>query len=143
MYYNEAAKSYHKTNVETADDLKLVIMCYDATIRDLQEAKKLHDGQAMEATYGKIRHAQDIITELLICLDYDRGGIIAQNLGKLYNFLLRQLVGINSRQDTIMYDHLIRILSELRNTWEQVRLNSMKEVSVAAPAHDRVRGVSA
>jgi len=65
----------------------------------------------MEATYGKIRHAQDILTELLICLDYDRGGVIAQNLSKLYNFLLRQLVGINSRQDTIMYDHLIRILS--------------------------------
>lgn len=143
MYYNEAAKSYLKTNVETADDLKLVIMCYDATIRDLQEAKKLHERQAMEATYGKIRHAQDILTELLICLDYDRGGVIAQNLSKLYNFLLRQLVGINTRQDTVMYDHLIRILSELRNAWEQVRLNSMKEVPIVAPAHERVRGVSA
>ncbi len=143
MYYSDAVNSYQKTRVETVDDLKLVIMCYDATIRDLEDAKKLHQGQAMVATYEKIRHAQDIITELLVGLDYDRGGVIAQNLSKLYNFLLRQLVGINSRKDTAMYDHLIRILSELRSAWEQVRLNSLREVPVPTPAPARAWGVSA
>jgi flagellar secretion chaperone FliS len=121
MTYNLALKSYQRTDVETADNLKLVIMCYDAAIRDLEEARTFHVNRSMESTYKKIHHAQDIITELLVGLDYERGGEIAQNLSRLYNFMLRQLIGINSRQDTAMYDHLIHLLSELRGAWEQVR----------------------
>lgn len=74
MTYSLARDSYQKTHVETADTLKLVIMCCEAAIRDLQEAKTLHEKKAMEATYDKIRHAQDLITELLVGLDYERGG---------------------------------------------------------------------
>jgi flagellar protein FliS len=96
-------------------------MCYDAAIADLEEAKRLHDIRAMEETYGRIRHAQDLITELLVGLDYERGGEIAINLSRVYNFILRQLIGINSRQDTKIYSHLIRILAELRDAWEQIR----------------------
>ncbi len=120
MVYNNALKTYQKTSIETADPLRLVIMCYDAAINDLQEAKEFHDDQHMDLTYDKIRHAQDIITELLVGLDYERGGDIAQNLSRLYNFILRQLIGVNSRQESTMYDNLIHILAELREAWEQI-----------------------
>jgi flagellar secretion chaperone FliS len=121
MTSSMALRSYHKTKVQTADTLSLIIMCYDAAIRDLQEAKRLHDIRAMEETYSRIRHAQDLITELLVGLDYERGGEIAINLSRVYNFILRQLIGINSRQDTRIYSHLIRILDELKDAWEQIR----------------------
>jgi flagellar secretion chaperone FliS len=121
MTSSMALRSYHKTKVQTADTLGLIIMCYDAAIRDLEEAKRLHDLQAMEETYSRIRHAQDLITELLVGLDYERGGEIAINLSRVYNFILRQLIGINSRQDTKIYNHLIRILDELRDAWQQIR----------------------
>jgi flagellar protein FliS len=121
MTSSTALRSYQKTKVQTADTLGLVIMCYDAAIRDLEEAKRLHDNQAMEETYSRIRHAQDLITELLVGLDYERGGEIAVNLSRVYNFILRQLIGINSRQDTKIYGHLIRILAELRDAWQQIR----------------------
>ena len=71
----------------------------------------------------KIRHAQDIITELLVGLDYERGGDIARNLNRLYNFVLRQLIGINSRRDTAVYGHLVKILSDLKDGWEAMRLS--------------------
>jgi flagellar secretion chaperone FliS len=121
MTRNIALRSYQRTEVETADTLSLVIMCYDAAIRDLQEAKRLHESRAIDATYDKIRHAQDVITELLVGLDYERGGEIAINLSRLYNFILRQLMGINSRQDTRTYDHVIGILDGLRDAWQQIR----------------------
>ena len=121
MQYNQALNNYQKTAVETADILQLVIMCYDAAIHDLEEARKLHESNAIEATFEKLRHAQDIVTELLIGLDYERGGEISTNLSKLYNYILRQLIGINIRQDTAMYGHLIHILSELRDAWVQIR----------------------
>ena len=77
----------------------------------------------MDDAYRKIRHAQDIITELLVGLDYERGGDIARNLNRLYNFVLRQLIGINSRRDTAVYAHLVKILSDLKDGWEAMRLS--------------------
>ncbi|MFZ2448697.1 MAG: flagellar export chaperone FliS [Syntrophobacteraceae bacterium] len=129
MAHNYAVNTYHKTAIETAEPLQLVVLCYDAAIRDLTEAKALHDKGGMDEAYVKIRHAQDIITELLVGLDYERGGDIARNLNRLYNFILRQLIGINSRQDTSIYGHLIKILSELRGAWEEIKLRAPHEAS--------------
>jgi flagellar secretion chaperone FliS len=116
-----AMRSYLKTNVETADNLKLIIMCYDAAIRDLEEARRCQENHLIEATYKRIRHAQDIITELLVGLDYERGGTVAQNLSRIYNYILRQLVGININKSIQSYDHLIRIMSDLKGAWQQLR----------------------
>jgi flagellar protein FliS len=77
----------------------------------------------MNDAYRKIRHSQDIITELLVGLDYERGGSIAKNLNRLYNFTLRQLICINSRENTAIYGHLIRILENLKDGWEGIRLS--------------------
>lgn len=119
--YSNALNAYQKTNVETADPLRLIILCYDAAIQDLELARRNHGSGQMDITFDKIRHAQDILTELLLALDYERGGEIAQNLSRLYNFMLRQLIGINARADTGTYGHLIRMLTELKEAWEQVR----------------------
>jgi flagellar secretion chaperone FliS len=140
MTYNMALRNYQKTKVQTADTLNLVIMCYDAAIQDLREAKMLHENQAMEKTYNRIRHAQDLITELLVGLDYERGGEIALNLSRVYNFILRQLLGINSRRDTSIYNHLIRILEELRDAWQQIR--ERPGVALAPPPAFRSAGFS-
>ncbi|HIJ77262.1 MAG TPA: flagellar export chaperone FliS [Deltaproteobacteria bacterium] len=123
MVQTQASNIYHRTAIETAEPIQLIILCYDAAINDLKRAAELHERREMNEAYRKIRHAQDIITELLVDLDYERGGDIARSLNRLYNFILRQLIGINSREDTSIYDHLVRILSELRDGWEAIRLS--------------------
>ncbi len=143
MTTNQALKSYQKTNIETADTLKLVILCYDAAINDLQEAKKLHEARSMDAAYEKIRHVQDIVTELLVGLDYERGGDISINLSRLYNFILRQLIGINSKQDTSMYDHLSKILIDLKDAWVQIREQSRQQSQAPQPSQAHGRGWAA
>lgn len=121
MAYAHQLDAYYRTSIETADPLHLIILCYETAIRDLREAKAHHESHEMNDAYRKIRHAQDIVTELLVGLDYERGGDVAQNLNRLYNFILRRLIGINSREQTTIYDHLVHILSELKNGWESIR----------------------
>jgi flagellar protein FliS len=123
MVQAQATNMYQRTAIETADPLQLIILCYDAAIDNLKQAKELHDRHEMNDAYRKIRHAQDIITELLVGLDYERGGDIARNLNRLYNFILRRLIGINSREDASVYEHLVKILTELRDGWEGIRLS--------------------
>jgi flagellar protein FliS len=123
MVQTQPLNVYHRTAIETADPLQLIILCYEAAIKDLKQAKEFHENCKMNEAYRKIRHAQDVITELLVGLDYERGGDIARNLNRLYNFVLRQLIGINSRENTCIYDHMVKILSDLRDGWEGIKLS--------------------
>jgi flagellar secretion chaperone FliS len=129
MSYGSAIKSYQKTSIETADILKLVILCYETAIKDLEIARDYHENNAIDKGYDKIHHAQEIITELLLGLDYEKGGEISVNLSKLYNFMLRQLMGINSSQDTNIYGQIIKMLSELKEAWEHVRKTASDTLS--------------
>jgi len=112
--------AYQRTKVETVDPVRLVVMCYEAIVKDLQDAKKYHQERNIEASYDKIRHAQDVITELLVGLDYEKGGDIAVNLGRIYNFVLRQLIAVNTRTKPDYYDPLIQIMESLKEAWEQI-----------------------
>ncbi len=122
MAPNYALNTYHRTAVETAEPLQLIVMCYDVAIRDLNDAKNLHENGMMDEAYARIRHARDIVTELLVGLDYERGGDIARNLNRLYNFILRQLIVINGRKEPSIYPRLVNILSVLREGWEEIKL---------------------
>ena len=123
MVQTEASNMNQRTAIETADPLRLILLCYQAAIDDLKQAKDLHERREMNEAYRKVRHVQDIITELLVGLDYERGGDIARNLNRLYNFILRRLIGINSRENASIYEHLVKILSELRDGWEAIKLS--------------------
>jgi flagellar protein FliS len=127
MVQTRASNVYHRTAIETAEPIQLIILCYEAAMNDLKQAEELHERQEMNDAYRKIRHAQDVITELLVGLDYERGGDIARNLNRLYNYILRQLIGINSRENATIYSHLIKILSELKDGWEAIRLSSSQK----------------
>jgi flagellar protein FliS len=121
MIPEQVSNLYNQTAIQTADPLQLIILCYDAAISDLKQAKELHQKSEMNEAYRNIRHAQDIITELLVGLDYERGGDIARDLNRIYNFIVRQLIGINSRKDVALYDDLVRILSNLRDGWQTLK----------------------
>ena len=50
MVVNYASNVYHRTAIETADPLQLIILCYDAAINDLQIAKEHHEKKWMTPT---------------------------------------------------------------------------------------------
>lgn len=127
MIQNHALNAYQKTTVETADPVALVIMCYERTIRDLQAAMRFHGGRQMPQAYDKVRHAQDILTELLVGLDYERGGSIAGNLSRLYNFMLRELIAVNSQKNTRVYEDIVKMLTELKEAYTEVHQRHGRE----------------
>ncbi len=100
--------------------LELVLRCYDAIISDLQNAKSSRLSGDFECGMDRVRHAQDLVTELLVGLDYEKGGPVAQNLGRIYNYVLRELINASRLQDAQTYDHLTGVFSELREAWQQL-----------------------
>ncbi len=126
-------KSYKKLQVDTSCPIGLVIMLYDRAIVLLNKAKDEISEKQYEAKGLTLEKASDIIIELMTTLDKDKGGEIASSLANLYSFVLREITNANSRLDTKSLDNAVKILSELRESWETIKDN--KEIDAKSQDH--------
>ena len=126
-------KSYKKLQVDTASPIGLVIMLYDRAIVLLSKAKDEIAEKQYEAKGHSLDKASDIILELITTLDKDKGGEMASSLANLYNFVLREINNANIKLNTKSLDNAIKILSELRESWESIKDN--KEIDDISQDH--------
>ena len=116
-----AHNEYRSNHVETADPKQLIIMLYDGALRFLDKALgTIEDYKQYDEANRNILRAQDIITELMVSLDMDRGGEIANNLMSLYSFMKKELLEANVNKEKKGVQQVIKMLTELKEAWEQM-----------------------
>jgi flagellar protein FliS len=115
-------RSYKETQIKTATPGKLILMMYDGAIKSLNQALQDMDNEhrRYDSISNSLIKAQDIITELMISLDFDRGGEIAKNLFGLYVFMNRRLLDGNIKKDKAPLEEVKTLLIELRGAWAEV-----------------------
>ncbi|MGC8820236.1 MAG: flagellar export chaperone FliS [Fervidobacterium sp.] len=110
---------YTEQMVMTASPAKLIEMLLEKAVSVLVESKKFIDEKNFTGANEKIVRAQDIIMELNLALDMEKGGDIAKNLRALYNFMYRTLLEANIKKDKKMIDDVISLLLDLLSTWRE------------------------
>ena len=121
MVYGKVLNQYKRSNIETAGKLDLILMCYDRAIQLLLQVKgHIREKEQIKKAH-KVKKALDIINELQSCLDMEKGGQIARNLDSLYSYLTKRLLMGDIRKDLSVYDEAIRILSELKESWQTIK----------------------
>ena len=123
---------YLETAVETASPARLIVMLYDGAIRFINEAAYAMQQRDYETQNAKLQRAQKILAELISSLDFDKGGEIAENLFRLYTYMYNQLVEANINDSCDRLEHVVHLLSELREAWDTIATES--ETQVALPA---------
>jgi len=117
---NNPLNAYRQTRVKTAGQGKLIVMLYDEGIRQLDlslsELDKRED-QDLEKVHRAVIKAQDIITELTVSLDFEKGNDIAENLFSLYMFFNQQLLDANIRKDRDAIKGVHSMMGDLREAW--------------------------
>ncbi|MHC4885030.1 MAG: flagellar export chaperone FliS [Planctomycetota bacterium] len=114
-----AHDTYLRTKVMTASKEQLVLMLFDGCIRFSEVAKKGWADKDLEAAHNAMVRAQNIVLELAVALDKEKGGELAVNMAGLYNYCYRQLVDANIEHDPERVDEVIGIVRELREAWAQ------------------------
>ncbi|HPT83788.1 MAG TPA: flagellar export chaperone FliS [Limnochordia bacterium] len=114
-----AYQMYRQTQVSTASPGELVLMLFDGAIRFARQAQEHIERGELEAANSKLIRVQDIVSELNLSLDLSAGEI-AHNLQQLYTYIYDRLVEANVKKDTAIIDEALKLLVELRDTWEQV-----------------------
>jgi len=135
MGFNQAYSAYQKTNVTTASQGKLVVLLYEAAVKNLKLAAGLLDSEdnlkpGDIENFGKyIQKTQSIINELEVSLDMENGGEIAKNLMSLYLYFNSELTNIAIKHSGAKISFLIEMMSELLGAWK-----SASESTSNAPA---------
>jgi flagellar secretion chaperone FliS len=128
--------SYRQVATKTAPPGQIVLMLYDGAIRFLERSLlgfECEDPAEFHQTiHNNIRRTQDIIDELELALNTEKGGDLAQSLQQLYQYMQSRLHESNRTKTETGIRDTLRRLSILREAWAQ-----MLRSGDAAQAHDQ------
>ena len=119
MHVVDPWKSYRQIATQTAPPGQLVLMLYEGTLRSLERALA---GFALEdpaefhmAVHNNLQRAQDIIRELNLALNMEKGGQFAATLRRLYDYFDRRIWESNVQKKREGIEEVIRHLTILRD----------------------------
>lgn len=112
--------TYQRTQIATADRRKIVVLLYEGAISRLNQAIAAIGTGANEKRTSSITKALDIIHFLNNGLDFERGGEIAQNLQRLYDYVRDIVSEGNISGDVKKLEEAIRLLSMLLDAWKTI-----------------------
>lgn len=115
--------TYREIGVKTASQGKLVVMLYEGAVNNLDKAMALIDANGKISakqieSYGNyLQKVMDIITELEVSLDVDRGGEIAKNLLSLYVYFNKQVLEATMDHNRQKLEFVRNMMSDLHQSW--------------------------
>ncbi len=116
-----------------ADAHTLITQMLDGAMTRIAQARGAIEREDVAAKGELISHAINIIGSLEACLDYDKGGEIAKNLGQLYEYMILTLTQGNIRNDRSKLDEVIGLLLEIKSAWVQIGGSQAAATTPASP----------
>ena len=120
MYSKLAHKQYNSVHVSTVDRGRLLLMLYDGCIKFLKHAKDGLEKQDIPKFARFLSKAQAIISELMLTLDFEKGGDVAKDLDRLYDFMLFYLTEANLEKSPAKVERTIELVEIIANAYREV-----------------------
>lgn len=117
-------QNYQKTleeKIATATPENLMVMLYEGMVTRIKQAKeRFSAGQKVKAHESAIR-AMKIADALMENLNMEEGGDVADNLEKIYFFIISQLSKSIRSEDPLSYwDSVLKVLAPLVEGWQKL-----------------------
>lgn len=137
MAYSNAVSTYKETRVKTASQGQLIVMLYEEAIKNLDRSLDLLsinvDGKMIPANIEKVSNSvlktQEIITELIVSLDFEQGGEIAKSLFSLYTWFNKELLEASIAHDGNRISSVRNQLNELKSAWVEIAAKTGSEAN--------------
>lgn len=124
--YARGAGAYARVGVESgvmsASPHQLITMLFDGAATSIRTAA-LHMREGQVAEKGQaISKVLDIVNNgLLVALDREKGGELAERMASLYDYIARLLLTANLRNDLASLEEAGRLLADLADAWRQIQ----------------------
>ena len=121
---NKNVYSYRTTDTLGKSQLDLIIQVYDGALKSFGEARAHYEKDETNEGFDKLQKARRFLTHLYTTLDVEKGGEVAENLGKLYAYVINQTHVVEATKELKLIDDSIEILKNLRSGWALLKQSS-------------------
>src|SRR5579884_2211727 len=118
---------YQQTATQTAGSDQLLIMSYEAILRWLGRAETAIEANHIENAHTALVSAQDILRDLKWNLDFSKGGEVAANLGRIYDYLANELVWANVEKSAERIANVRALIQPLLEAWRVAVVKARRE----------------
>lgn len=119
-----AVRQYQDANASAAagdaSAHRQIGMLFDAAMARLAAARGAVARGDTIAKLAAISGTLAIIEHLQLCLDRQAGGMLAENLHALYDYMLKRLVHANLNNDVAALDEVSGLLRPLQDGWNAI-----------------------
>ncbi|AWK14632.1 flagellar export chaperone FliS [Candidatus Fukatsuia symbiotica] len=126
MYPNQDHSLYQQDDIAiqaaAATPHQLVLMLFAGLMDELVRAKSHIVAKRYEKKAKSINKCIDILNGLTAVLNYEKGGEVAANLARLYDYCVFRLYGASHQLSTELVEEAEKILISLHEGW--IRLGS-------------------
>lgn len=140
MYGKNAYNAYQSVQVTTTDRGRLLLMMYEGALKFLRQAKAGLEGNDIPKFCRFLSKAQAIIAELMNTLDFEKGGQIARDLERLYDFILFYLTEANLYRDPERIEKSIELIETIYSAYKEIIEGNKQNANT--PAADPSQKVS-
>lgn len=109
--------TYKKISVNTASKEQILLMLYEAAIKNCKIAIQAIENKHIAKKGEHIGKFQDIIVELNNCLDFNVDKKMATDLSSLYDYLLYASTQANVNFDKKSLENCLQVLLTLHSAW--------------------------
>ncbi len=116
----EVSQRYLAQQILSASPAKLVAMLYERAITLLRETIEAIEAGDIARRWEANAKATEVISHLWGTLDRERGGEIAENLNRLYGFMMMRLTMIDVENNAQAAREIIGLLEPLLRSWHEI-----------------------
>ncbi|EIU1680116.1 flagellar export chaperone FliS [Pseudomonas aeruginosa] len=124
MYAMKAMKQYQQVSIEAqvsdANPHRLIQLLMQGGLERLAQARGAMEREQIPEKGILIGKAIGIIGGLREALDSERGGELAGNLDRLYEYMIARLVEANTSNDASLLDEVSALLLEVKSGWDGI-----------------------
>jgi flagellar secretion chaperone FliS len=120
MVRGNLRQQYREVHLASSSSEETVLMLYDGAIRFLKEAVKEIAEENIAAKIQLLDKVEKIVEYLQSCLDREQGGEIAENLERLYDYMLVRLTEANLYNDAAKLEEIGTLIGTLREGWASI-----------------------
>jgi len=139
-------QAYQTVQVTTTDRGRLLLMMYEGAIKFLKQSRLGLEENDISKFCKYLSKGQAIIAELMNTLDFEKGGQIAKDLDRLYDFMLFYTTEANLYRDAKRITKTIELLEVIYGAYkdiiENTKANAQPNVEQNQKVGDAVRRVA-
>ncbi|MEN9580844.1 MAG: hypothetical protein RJA70_3853 [Pseudomonadota bacterium] len=131
---SSAVDRYKQVQQNTLTPGELLLALYDGLFRFLNGAKVCFENNQKPRGRELLCKAHAVISELYLALDYKHNPDLCANLASVYDFSMSRITEANRDADPEGITEVLRVLSPLREAWQQAVPEAHKDNANKAKA---------